>query len=74
MKPDRRTLVIAAAIIAGAVFLSARQRQLPACAGGSCCPLPLTFNVPTSNSFPVLTATNAMPVQATTESFTNRNP
>jgi len=72
MKPDRRNVFIGAGIIAIAAVMIGREGRRPACAGGSCCPLPLNFSVLASNAWTAAESTNARPVQPASESTTNR--
>lgn len=72
MKLDRRNLLIGAVVVSAVVFLSARQERRPACAGGSCFPLPLNLSVMPSNSWTAVESTNAMPVSLRGEPLTNR--
>jgi hypothetical protein len=72
MKPDRRTLLIVAVVVGAAAFLSARQERRPACAGGSCFPLPLNLSVMPSNSWTAVESTNATLDSPHGEPLTNR--
>jgi len=71
MKFDRRKLFIGALAVGAALF-SARQERRPACADGSCLPLPPHLSVPPGNSWPAVESTNAMLVPSPGESVTNR--
>ncbi len=72
MKPDRRTLLIGAAVIAVVVLLNARPGQRAACAGGSCCSLLPMLSLLSSNGWPVIESTNAALGATPGASFTNR--
>jgi hypothetical protein len=72
MKADRRTLLIGAAVIAVVLLWSAQQARRPACAGGSCCPLPSSLSLWPSNSWTAAEATNKQPAQTNSGALTNR--
>ena len=74
MKPDRRTLIITAAIVAGAAILSARQGQRPAGPSGSCYPMPINLNDWLSNAWVAIESTNAKAAELSGVWLTNRNP
>lgn len=72
MKRDRRKLLIGAVALGAVVLLSARQEQRPACASGSCGPLPVNLGGMASNSWTAVRSTNPMPVRLQSEPLTNR--
>ena len=73
MKPDRRTLLVGAVVIAALAALNTREARRSACGGGSCF-LPLPGLSGSSSSFCATPGTNQPPVLTPVQTPTNRSP